>query len=143
MKFGMPKKILYSAAFFYIIFSASQCFPQEAKELPPPEAIRQYREALKTETNPQAIAETHYKIGYALEQLGRETEATAEYLKIIINYPQIESINKKAEERLAYLYSDFSERSKNYATRYKTTEEQKDPTIFFAYIKSLYENYKN
>jgi signal transduction histidine kinase/tetratricopeptide (TPR) repeat protein len=98
---------------------------------------------LQDETDPAKIAEAHYKIGEAFESVGKETEATAEYLKIIINYPQVTEYNKKAEARLAYLYSGFRERSRELVGEYDETAAQKDPTIFFAYIKSLYENYKN
>ena len=103
--------------------------------------IRHYREILKKSTDPVKNADAHFEIGLVLEKLGRETEATAEYLKIIINYPQVDEISRKAEERLASLYSGFSLKSKDFTREYDATEGQKDPTIFFAYIKSLYENY--
>ena len=50
------------------------------------------------------LAQAHLEAGLALEKEGRETEATAEYLKIIINYPEAEVAGKKAEERLSGLY---------------------------------------
>ena len=128
---------------FILLFSFSLSFSQETEKSAPLETIRQYKEILKTSSEPKAIAEAHYKIGYALEGLGKETEATAEYLKIIINYPQVKEINKKAEERLARLYSGFRERAEEFAAKYDEGAGQKDPTIFFAYIKSLYENYRN
>jgi len=105
--------------------------------------VKEYREAIENETDPLKLAELHYKIGFALEKIGRETEATAEYLKVIINYPDLEEINKKAEDRLSRLYDGFSEKSRDRVTRYDERDPQGDPTIFFAYIKSLYENYRN
>ena len=118
-------------------------FSHAAEEPSPQDTIRQYREVLKTVADSAKIAEAHYKIGLALEKLGRETEATAEYLKVIINYPEIEPVNKLAEEGLGRLYSGFSERSKKFIAEHEEKEAQKDPTIFFAYIKSLYENHRN
>ncbi len=97
------------------------------------EKIKIYRQILKQEQNPQVLAETHYKIAEFLEMLGRDTEATAEYLKIILNYPRVTYFSKKAEERLAVLYGKFKE----------TPEITKDPAIFFTYIKSLYETYRD
>ena len=118
--------------------------PLHAEEGPTPrDIIKQRREVLKTADDPAKIAEAHYEIGRALETLGKETEATAEYLKVIINYPEVESVNKLTEERLGRLYSGFSERAKELAVEHGEGEAQKDPTIFFAYIKSLYENHRN
>ena len=54
-------------------------------------AIEKYREIAKTSKDPAEIAEAHYNAGYALEGMGRDTEATAEYLKVIINYTEIKS----------------------------------------------------
>ncbi len=97
------------------------------------EKIKIYRQILKEEQNPQVLAETHYKTAELLEMLGRDTEATAEYLKIILNYPHVTYFSNKAEERLAALYGKFKE----------TPEITKDPAIFFTYIKSLYETYRD
>lgn len=142
MKFSPGKRVFSLAILLFVILSVSISFSQ-AEEPPPKDTITRYRKVLETEKDPQKIAEAHYKVGAALEKLGRETEATAEYLKIIINYPQITSINKKAEEGLSRLYSGFSERARELAPTHDETAGQKDPTIFFAYVKSLYENYKN
>ena len=86
-------------------------------------------------------AEAHYERGLELEKLGRETEATAEYLKIVINYPEAKELSEKAEERLSFLYSGFTVKSKE--SSYQPTPGENDPTIFFAYIRGLYENYRN
>lgn len=126
-----------------LFFAAGSSFSQETHEPFPAETITQYRKVLETATDPAKIAEAHCKLGFALEKLGRETEATAEYLKIIINYPQISDINEVAEERLSILYSGFSDRSRELVSKREEPEKEKDPTIFFAYIKSLYENYRN
>ena len=125
------------------IFRAPLCFSQTKEGEQANKAIEKCRAELRTTTDPTRIAQAHLDIGSALETLGRETEATAEYLKIIINYPELEEINRKAEEKLANLYSGFSERSNQPVDQYRVMEGQKDPTIFFAYIKSLYENYRN
>ncbi|MBN1353711.1 MAG: tetratricopeptide repeat protein, partial [Candidatus Omnitrophica bacterium] len=133
--------------FLVTIIIALSCglssFSEETGKTTPLETIRQYRSILETATDPTEIANAHYSIGYALEELGRETEATAEYLKIIINYPDAYVANKKAEQRLSKLYSGFSEKSKELIGKSGELGGQKNPTIFFAYIKSLYENYRN
>ena len=116
---------------------------KEAEEPSPEYTIKKYRNVLAGEIWPYEAAEAHYRIGYALERLGRETEATAEYLKVIVNYPEETEFNKKAEERLSRLYSGFRDKSRELVGRYVPSGGQKDPTIFFAYIKSLYENYRN
>ena len=91
------------------------------------------------EANP---AEAHLEAGLALEKEGRETEATAEYLKIIINYPEAEEAGKKAEERLSGLYEKFSVKVEEFE-KYRPSGGDEKPAVFFAYIKSLCENYKN
>jgi len=126
------------------IFAFTSLNFSHAEEIRAPrDTVKHYRALLKTSADPAQTAEAHCKIGLALEELGRETEATAEYLKIIINYPEVKSANKLAEEGLGRLYSGFSERSRELAGEYKGKEAEKDPTIFFAYIKSLYEDHRN
>ncbi|MCQ9207262.1 MAG: ATP-binding protein [Omnitrophica bacterium] len=88
------------------------------------------------------LAQAHLEAGLALEKEGRETEATAEYLKIIINYPEAEDAGKKAEERLSGLYEKFSVQIKEFE-KYRPSDREKKPVVFFAYIKGLYENYRN
>jgi len=132
---------LLIATIICVFTSLSFLYAEEGRA--PQDSIKQYRKILKTAGEPAKIAEAHYEIGRALETLGRETEATAEYLKVIINYPEIEPVNKLAEEGLGRLYSGFSERSKKFIAEHEEKEAQKDPTIFFAYIKSLYENHRN
>ena len=84
----------------FFFFFTPVSFSAEVTESPQ-ETIQKYKTFIKTASHPAEIAEAHYKIGYALEQLGKDTEATAEYLKIIVNYPDLYDINKKAEERLS------------------------------------------
>lgn len=112
----MFKRILIFTIFIALFFPAVRCYSEEA--------------------------DTHYERGLELEKLRRETEATAEYLKILVNYPEAAEAAKKAEARLSSLYKDFSARTDEPA-HYKPSDEQKDPTVFFAYVKSLYENYRN
>lgn len=88
------------------------------------------------------LAQAHLEAGLALEKEGRETEATAEYLKIIINYPEAEVAGKKAEERLSGLYEKFSVKVEEFE-KYRPSGGEKKPAVFFAYIKGLYENYRN
>jgi len=107
------------------------------------EKIKIYRDMLKEENDPKILAETHYKIAENLELLGRNTEATAEYLKIILNYPEVSDFAKKSEERLSLLYSKFQETESNITLGREIREETKDPAIFFTYIKSLYETYND
>ncbi|MGB2705700.1 MAG: ATP-binding protein [Candidatus Omnitrophota bacterium] len=143
MRFIVSEKRFYLFLTISVFLFASLCFSQEAGKASPQDVIKQYRKVLRTAADPAKIAEAHYKIGFALEELGRETEATAEYLKVIINYPGVKSASRMAEDGLGRLYSGFSERSRELAGEYKIEEAQKDPTIFFAYVKSLYENYRN
>ncbi|GEM_PF-2286541 len=124
-------------------FTTSLNFVHAEETRSPRDTIKQYRAILKNAAEPAKAAEAHYEIGRALETLGNETEATAEYLKVIINYPDIKPFNKLSEEGLGRLYSGFSERSRELTAEYNEKEAQKDPTIFFAYIKSLYENHRN
>lgn len=143
MKISSNKRRVIFFILFLCLFSTISAFSEEPAELSPRETIRHYRAILERETDHAKMAEAHYKIGLALEKLGRETEATSEYLKIIINYPEVKNINKGTERRLADLYSGFSEKSRALVSSYEEPEKEKDPTIFFAYIKSLYENYRN
>jgi len=146
MHFNKCRYTLLTIVFFCaIILSLTPSFlsTSASETESPQEIIQKYREFLKTASHPAAIAEAHYEMGYALEELGRDTEATAEYLKIIINYPEFTEISKKAEERLSLLYSAFEERTKEMAKGYTPDKQEKDPAIFFAYIKSLYENQRN
>ena len=142
MSFGKFKKV-FSLTIFLVLISIFYFSSYGENELTPSETIKKYRIILETEKDPAKIAESHYEIGLALEELGKNTEATAEYLKIIVNYPEVTEINKKAEERLSELYSSFSEKKREIVGTKKDVEAQKDPTIFFAYIKSLYENHRN
>ena len=123
--------------------TVSPAFSEENDSASASDTIEKCRETLSTATAPEEIALAHYKIGCALELLGRNTEATAEYLKIIINYPEVQDVNRKAEERLADLYSGFTDKSESLISKYDESLGQQDPAIFFAYIKSLYENYRN
>jgi len=135
---------LFASLVFVVIFLV-QPFALSAKTEAPSATeavINHYREIVKTATDPAKQADAHFEIGRALEKLDRKTEATAEYLKIIVNYPDITEINEKAEERLAFLYTGFAERAEKIA-KFEPSSEEKDPTIFFAYIKGLYENYRN
>ncbi len=121
---------------FILLAAVIFCLPihaQSEEAFTLQEKIKFYRQIIKQEQDPQVLAETHYKIAELLETLGRDTEATAEYLKIILNYPRVAYFSKKAEERLAILYGKFKE----------TPEITKDPAIFFTYIKSLYETYRD
>lgn len=136
------KLCLFSAVFF-LFFSTQLSFSQGYEEPPPSETIKKYRQILETSDKPSEIARAHYEIGFALEGLGRETEATAEYLKVMINYSQISGVGEKAEERLAHLYNSFSQRTKKLVKPDEKALGEKDPRIFFAYTKSLYENYRN
>ena len=139
----LSKRLCLFAAIGAFFFSFSLSFSQGSEEPSLLETIKKYREVLNTAEKPGIIAEAHYRIGLALEKLGRETEATAEYLKIMINYPQISDAGKKAEERLAGLYSSFSKRTKELIKEDEVVAKEKDPRIFFAYTKSLYESYRN
>lgn len=136
---------LFLAIVIFVFTSLS--FSHAEENITLQDTIKQYREVLKTATDPAKSAEAHYEIGLALEKLGRETEATAEYLKVIINYPGIKAVNKKAEERLSRLYSGFSDKSKELkrlAGEGETIDERKDSTkIVLAYAKSMSENYRN
>ncbi|MFH1594523.1 MAG: ATP-binding protein [Candidatus Omnitrophota bacterium] len=143
MKIGYNKHTILF--FLTVITSACVAFCAFAEDVDSVVAsqaiIKHYRDILKTTTDSAKSANAHFEIGLALEKLGNEEEATGEYLKIIINYPEIDEVNRKAEERLAGLYKGFSAQSDDIMERSETAGEQKDPTIFFAYIKSLYENY--
>ena len=137
----MSKIFCYSVFIICVLFTAFS-FAEEAKAPPAHETIiNHYREIIRNTTDPARLADAHYEIGLALEKLGRESEATAEYLKIVINYPEVKELSEKAEERLAHLYTGFSVKSKE--PSYKPTPGEKDPAIFFAYIRGLYENYRN
>ncbi len=142
MNFGRIKKCC-AAYLLFLLLPAALCFSQYVNDPAPSEIIKKYKSVLKYERDPVKAAEAHYMVGYALESLGKETEATAEYLKIIINYPDVTEFNKKAEERLAGLYSGFSQRSREISGDYELGDAEKDPAIFFAYIKALYENHRN
>jgi len=147
MKISINKRIFLAGTLLVLIGSllfAIPSFSEEAKSASAADTIQKYREILKSATGDSArMADAHYKIGFALEKMGRNTEATAEYLKVIINYPNLAEINQKAQKRLSVLYSDFSEKSKELFTGREKVAGEKDPRIFFAYIKSLYENYRN
>ena len=116
---------------------------QTDESFTPQEKIRIYREILDKENDPHALAETHFKIGELLEGEGRDTEATSEYLKIILNYPQVQDVSKKAETRLTALYSKFQDTESGILEGNAERVETKDPAIFFNYIKSLYETYRD
>lgn len=105
------------------------------------EKIKIYRQILRTEKTRTVLAEAHLKIAGFLEALGRDTEATAEYLKILLNYPDVGELSKSAEEKLTSLYSKFSDKKSKILGGQDTPEEAKDPAIFFTYIKSLYGTY--
>ena len=139
------RRVLFIPTVILLLTAAAtfNCPAEEDSSDSPLDVIRKYKEALETSTDTREVADAHYQIGLALEKLGRETEATAEYLKIIINYPHQEDINKKAEKRLAALYAGFSKKAKELTQKFEPSEEGSDPTIFFAYIKSLHENYRN
>ena len=143
MLFKDIKAVFITAAAIFLVavnFSFARNAGQSAS---PEEVIKHYRQVLKIAKEPGDLAEAHYMIGYALEKLGRDTEATAEYLKIMVNYPAAGEISKKAEERLSGLYSGFSEKSQKLTGGIEIPREEENPTIFFAYVKSLYENYRN
>ena len=141
MKIAISKRAAFIAITAAIVMSLTPLLAQTEES--PSEVIKKQKVFLKTAKDSAKIAEAHYEMGLALEKLGRETEATAEYLKIIVNYPDLGEINKKSEKRLSGLYSGFSERAEELAGEYESVSPQKDPTIFFAYIKSLYENHRN
>jgi signal transduction histidine kinase len=127
----------------FILATLVLAFSAFSAEEAPEKIIKKSRYIIKTCAEPKLIAQAHYDIGIALEKLGRDNEATAEYLKIIVNYPTLSEINRKAEDRLSDLYNAFSERREEPAGEYTIAEHAKDPSIFFSYIKSLYENYRN
>jgi signal transduction histidine kinase/tetratricopeptide (TPR) repeat protein len=136
------KRFAYIAVGLTIIFACVVCLPKEAAAASAEETIiNHYREIIKKSEDPAKLADAHYEVGLALEKLDRKTEATAEYLKIIINYPDVKEVNEKAEARLADLYHGFSARSGEFEEARE--EEDKAPTIFFAYVKGLYENYRD
>jgi signal transduction histidine kinase/tetratricopeptide (TPR) repeat protein len=143
MRIRVPASLGLFAAIAAFFFITVLSYAQTTEETSPSETIKKYRKVINTASEPKVIAGAHYKIGLALEGLGRETEATAEYLKIMINYSKIDDINKKAEKRLAGLYGSFSERARELVKKDETLAKEKDPRIFFAYTKSLYENYRN
>lgn len=107
------------------------------------EKVKIYRQILKNETDPLVIAEAHFKVAESLELLGRDTEATAEYLKLILNYPDSGDFARIAEKKLTILYDKFSKKEAEVVARDEIQEETKDPAIFFTYIKSLYETYRD
>ena len=124
-----------------LVFSVSfACFCETS--FTPQEKIKIYRDILKQEKDPATLAETHFKIAELLEGLDRDTEATSEYLKIILNYPQEKELARKSEERLNVLYEKF-QATDNEPGYDKYIEPTKDPTIFFTYIRSLYETYSS
>ena len=141
MKFYYTRRLLYLPLIALVLFYSTSLFCEG--ELSPQEAIRKYRIITQTATDPKEVANAHYEIGAALEKLGQNNEATAEYLKIIINYPELSEVTRKAENNLANLYSGFREKAVELKGEYEAGNEQKDPHMFFAYIKSLYENHRN
>ena len=140
LKVSDKKILIFIVAF--VLYSLA-CSAQDGTELSKTETINVYRSLIRSSQDPKEVADAHYKIGYILETLGRNTEATAEYLKVIINYPELGEISKKAEKRLSNLYAGFSAKSQELAAGHEVVESQKDPSIFFAYIKSLYENHRD
>ncbi|MDD4203390.1 MAG: ATP-binding protein [Candidatus Omnitrophica bacterium] len=101
--------------------------------------IAVYREITKKETDPAILAEAHFKIAEILRQMGKDNEATAEYLKVVLNYPSQKDFAKVAEERLSELYNKFSESDIDK----KDVKQSEDPAIFFTYIKTLYGTYSD
>ncbi|MDD5439301.1 MAG: ATP-binding protein [Candidatus Omnitrophica bacterium] len=119
----------------------SHAEPASTSPANPDEVIKIYRQIIKEETDPAVLAEAHFKIAEVLESQGKDNEATAEYLKIILNYPGVGEYAKSAEARLANLYNKFQGKDGRLPAGEEAKEETKDPAIFFTYIKSLYETY--
>ncbi|MFH1790393.1 MAG: ATP-binding protein [Candidatus Omnitrophota bacterium] len=125
-----------------ILFCVSlQVHSQDKDTFTLQEKVRIYREILKKERDPQILAEAHFKIAGFLEEMERDTEATAEYLKIVLNYPEVDKYAKTAEDRLNAIYDEFSERNTAVPEGMASGDETKDPAIFFTYITSLYGTY--
>jgi len=141
MKFYYRTIIILLCAVFLAI--NSPLFAETENDFSPQEKIKVYRQILKREKDPLTLAETHFKIAELLEKSERNTEATAEYLKIILNYPKAADITEKAEKRLTYLYSDFRQTESEILEGKGDISESRDPAIFFTYIKSLYETYRD
>ncbi|NQT22954.1 MAG: tetratricopeptide repeat protein [Candidatus Omnitrophica bacterium] len=139
MKFYHRSILIYICLLAFL--SASPLWAENEDTFTLQEKIKIYRQILTREKDPKTLAETHFKIAELLEKLDRDTEATAEYLKIILNYPESADFTKKAEDRLSYLYSGFRDTESKILEGETAPEESKDPVIFFTYIKSLYETY--
>ena len=139
--FHMKKNIYILFIILYIVICLP-CFSQsqEPESLSTQDRVDVYREIIRKESDPEVLAEAHFNIAEALEQMGRENEATAEYLKIVLNYSEETEIASKAEERLSKLYIKFSDKSSN-SSLVSNGSQKADPAIFFTYIKSLYSTY--
>ncbi len=105
------------------------------------EKIKIYRQILKDQSDPGTLAEAHFKIAGFLEALGKDNEATAEYLKVILNYPEQKELAEVSENKLSALYGKFSKKESDILQGSGERSEDKDPAIFFTYLKSLYEAY--
>jgi len=141
MKLYSIRRLFYLPLVVFVLFYSTSLFCKG--ELSPQEVIKKYRLVTQTATDPKEVANAHYEIGAALEKLGQNNGATAEYLKIIINYPELTEVTRKAENNLANLYSGFRKKAIELKGEYESGNEQKSPHIFFAYVKSLYENHRN
>lgn len=139
----MKKLVILIGAIFCLSYGVafSQADPAKTEDtkFSTEEKIKIYRQMLKTETDPKALAQAHFKIGESLESLGKDTEATAEYLKVVLD-PEAGELSKDAERRLSKLYNKFSA-TESTPPKEETSTSAKDPAIFFNYIKSLYETY--
>jgi len=141
MSKNMRKYMLIALAAIMCISLPKKSHSESVDILLYQDKIKVYRAILKKESDPRTLAEAHYKIAESLEVLGRDTEATAEYLKIILNYSDVTNLSDIAEQRLKQLYNKFSDEEDEVLKGKAVREETKDPAIFFTYIKSLYETY--
>ena len=143
MKFLPSRRHIVLILIFLCFILTQLAYSEEDALLTPAERVREYSDIIESSSSDVEIANAHYEIGRAFEEMGKDTEATAEYLKVVINYPDEKEAYKKVESRLKNLYTEFDKKSKEFTFSEEPPGGQKDPTIFFAYIKSLYENYRN
>ena len=143
MKLFLFKKHIPLILIFLCLAITQMSYSEENAASSPSERVKQYSNIIESSSSDTEIANAHYEIGIALEEMGRNTEATAEYLKVVINYPDEKEVNEKVDSRLRNLYSEFDKKAEEFTFGEEQPGAQKDPAIFFAYIKSLYENYRN
>ena len=105
--------------------------------LSPSDAIKSLKDIISNSDDPSVISFAQLNIGLQLEILGKNTEATAEYLKIIINYPEQKDVVDRAEQRLRDIYKKLEDLSPS------QQNQDQSRTVFLSYVKSLYEAYRN